>query len=229
MSELDRIEARYRQRDASSSLTGFWTLRNPVVLHLAQERERAVMRALSACGLSLNGLRLLDVGCGLGVEFANHLRWGACASQLFGVDLMRERLLTAHRDTPAVLTQASGASLPFADASFDLVCQNVVFSSIVDDAMRQATAAEMSRVLRPGGWVLWYDAARMRGSDPHLRPVTVAQVQALFPGVCWHWQRLSSDLGLLKRIGAVLGEPGMQALDAIGLFRTHLLGLGQRP
>lgn len=229
MSELDRIEARYRQRDASSSLTGFWTLRNPVVLHLAQERERAVMRALSACGLSLKGLHLLDVGCGLGVEFANHLRWGACASRLFGVDLMLERLLAARRDTSAALAQASGSSLPFASASFDLVCQNVVFSSIIDDAVRQATAAEMCRVLRPGGWVLWYDAARMRGSDPHFRPVTMAQVQALFPGVRWHWQRLSSDLGLLKRIGAVLGEPGMQALDATGLFRTHLLGLGQRP
>jgi hypothetical protein len=83
-------------------------------------------------------------------------------------------------------------------------------------------------VLRPDGWLLWYDAARMRGSDPHFRPVTQAQIQALFPGVRWQWQRLSSDLGLLKRIGAVLGEPGMQALDATGLFRTHLLGLGQR-
>lgn len=229
MGELDRIAARYRERDASSSLTGFWTLRNPVVLHLAQERERAVMRALSACGVQMSDLRLLDIGCGLGVEFANHLRWGSHAAQLYGVDLMHERLLIAHRDSPAALAQASGAALPFADASFDLVCQNVVFSSIVDASMRRATATEMLRVLRPGGWLLWYDAARTRGADTHFKPVPQSEVEALFPGVRWHWQRLSSDLGLLKRIGALLGEPGMLALDAMGVFRTHLLGLGRLP
>ena len=38
VNELDRIQRRYQERDASASLTGYWTLRNPVVLHLAQER-----------------------------------------------------------------------------------------------------------------------------------------------------------------------------------------------
>ena len=87
--------------------------------------------------------------------------------------------------------------------------------------------AEPRRVLRSGGWVLWYDAARTRGRDPHFRPVPRNEVESLFPGVRWHWQRLSSDLGLLRRVADVLGEPGMQALDATGLFRTHLLGLGR--
>jgi hypothetical protein len=54
-------------------------------------------------------------------------------------------------------------------------------------------------------------------------------VQALFPGLRWRWQRLSCDLGVLRRVGAALGEPGMQLLDASGLFRTHLLGLGSKP
>jgi len=225
--ELDRIEARYRERDASASLSGFWSLRNPVVLHLAQERERAVLRALSVGRVQLSELKLLDIGCGLGVEFASYLRWGSRVGQLFGIDLMGDRLRIALRDSPAEVAQASGAALPFSDGAFDIVCQNVVFSSIVDDELRRATAAEMRRVLRSGGWVLWYDAARTRGRDPHFRPVPRNEVESLFPGVRWHWQRLSSDLGLLRRVADVLGEPGMQALDATGLFRTHLLGLGR--
>lgn len=228
MSEIDRIQARYRERDASAALSGFWTLRNPVVLHLAQERERRVLQALAAAGVALAGQRLLDVGCGAGQEFSAFLRWGADPDLMWGVDLSLERLAAARQRSTAALALASGAALPFPDASFDLVCQNVVFSSIVDAATRRATAAEMLRVLRPGGHLLWYDAARTRSRDPHFRPVPRAEVEALFPELRWHWQRLSSDLGVLRRVGAWLGEPGMRALDMLGAARTHLLGLGTR-
>ncbi|NWG76329.1 MAG: class I SAM-dependent methyltransferase [Rubrivivax sp.] len=226
MSELDRIRGRYRERDADAALTGFWTLRNPVVLHLAQERERRVLQALTAAGVALAGRRLLDVGCGAGQEFGAFLRWGADPDLMWGVDLSLDRLATARQCSTAVLALASGSALPFPDASFDLVCQNVVFSSIVDAATRRATAAEMRRVLRPGGHLLWYDAARTRSRDPHFRPVPRAEVEALFPGLRWRWQSLSSDLGVLRRVGAGLGEPGMCAVDMLRVARTHLLGLG---
>lgn len=226
MNEIDRIQQRYRERDASADLTGFWTLRNPVALHLAQERERAVLRALTQAGLSLAGLRLLDVGCGLGVEFASYLRWGARIDDLVGVDLMHHRLLIARDRCGVALAQASGSRLPFADASFDIVCQNVVFSSIVDPDLRRAVASEMQRVLRPGGHVLWYDAARTRGRDPHFAPVPLQEVQALFPALDWHWQRLTGDLGVMRRLHAAFGEGAMRAFDLTGLMRSHLLGLG---
>lgn len=226
--EQDRIDTRYRERDASAALTGFWTLRNPVVLHIAQERERAVLRALGRAGLELATLRLLDLGCGLGVEFANFLRWGAHVDGLHGVDLMHARLRAARACSGARLVQASGAALPYPDASFDLVCQNVVFSSIVDAAMRRATAAEMLRVLRPGGSLLWYDARRTRATDPHFRALPQTEVEQLFPGVRWHFQTLTTDLGVLVRAERWLGAWALPLLDGLAPLRTHLLGLGRR-
>jgi len=228
MHELERIEQRYRERDASEALTGFWTLRNPVVLHLAQERERAVLRAFSRAGVDLRGLRWLDVGCGLGVEFPNCLRWGAGVDQLVGVDLMHQRLVTAREQTGVALAQASASQLPFADTSFDIVSQNVVFSSIVDAGVRAAVAGEMLRVLRPSGHVLWYDAERTRGNDPHFKALPQDEVTRLFPGVDWHWQRLSTDLGVIRRVHAMFGERAMRLFDLTGLMKTHLLGLGYR-
>lgn len=228
MDELERIRQRYVERDASSELTGFWTLRNPVVLHLAQERERAALRAFTQAGVELRGLRLLDVGCGLGVEFANYLRWGADAERLVGIDLMHSRLAVARARSGVAVAQASGTQLPFADASFDLVCQNVVFSSIVDAAMRRAVAAEMLRVLRPGGHLLWVDAERSRGNDPHFKPVPRDELQSLFPGVDWRLQRVGCDLGVLRRVHAAFGEGAMRAFDLLGLLRTHLVGLGRK-
>lgn len=226
MDELERIRQRYAERDAAGSLTGFWSLRNPVALHLAQERERAVLRLLSEAGVELTGRRLLDIGCGLGVEFASYLRWGAEAGQLFGVDLLHARLRAARGRSNALLAQASAARLPFAGAAFDLVCLNVVLSSIVDDQLRREAGREALRVLRPGGLVLWYDIARARGCDAHLRPVPRAEVEGLLPGLQWRWQRLSTDLGVLRRLHALLGERAMRAFDLSGLFKTHLLGLG---
>jgi ubiquinone/menaquinone biosynthesis C-methylase UbiE len=228
MDEIERIQRRYRERDASDALTGFWTLRNPVVLHFAQERERAVLRALSQTALDLAGKQWLDVGCGLGVEFPNWLRWGAEVNRLTGVDLMHHRLLVAREKTGVALAQASGDRLPFADASFDIVSQNVVFSSIVDAGVRGAVAAEMLRVLRPGGHLLWYDAERTRGSDPHFEALPQDEVTRLFPGVDWHWQRLSTDLGVIRRVHAMFGERAMRLFDLTGLMKTHLLGLGYK-
>lgn len=229
MPELDRAAARYRERDASAALTGFWTLRNPAVLHAAQERECRVLRLLSQAGVELRTARVLDVGCGFGVEFANLLRWGASAEDLFGIDLMHARLQAARVGSTAALAQASGAALPFADASFDVVCQQVVFSSIVDQGTRQATAAEMLRVLRPGGWLLWYDAFRTRGTDPHFRAVPRTEVKSLFPSVQWTFVTLTSDIGITQRLQRWLGGWTLPLLDATGLARTHLQGLGQRP
>lgn len=228
MAELDRAAARYRERDASSALTGFWTLHNPVVLHAVQEREGLVLRMLARAGVELHDARVLDVGCGLGLEFANLLRWGAGVEGLFGIDLMHERLRAARVRSGAGLARASAAALPFADACFDLVCQNVVFSSIIDAATRRDTAAEMQRVLRPGGWLLWYDAFRARGADPHFRAVPRAEVEALFPALRWTFATLTSDIGITQQLHRSLGAWSLPLLDATGLARTHLLGLGQR-
>ena len=224
--ELKRIEQRYRERDASAALSGFWTLRNPVVLHIAQERERLVLRELARAGLDLSSLRVLDVGCGMGAEFANFQRWGARPCGLWGVDLMHARLLAARQRSVAALVQAAGSALPFADASFDLVAQNVVFSSIIDDATRRATAAEMLRVLRPGGHLLWYDASRSRARDAHFRSLPRAEVQALFAGVEWSFATLTSDVGVAARAQRWLGGWSLPLLDACRVLRTHLLGLG---
>lgn len=226
MDETERIQRRYEERDASAALTGFWSLGNPAVLHAAQERERCVLAALAARAVDLRALRVLDVGCGLGLEYPNYLRWGVAAANVVGVDLSYARLANAVRRFGMPVVQASGVALPFADASFDLVVQNVVFSSIIDDTMRRATAAEMLRVLRPHGHVLWYDACRSRGRDPHFRSVPRAEVCALFAGIDWSFATLTSDIGITVRAQRWLGGWSLPLLDACRVLRTHLLGLG---
>ncbi|AGU52435.1 methyltransferase domain-containing protein [Variovorax paradoxus B4] len=228
MDEIERIKSRYEERDASARLTGFWSINNPAILHIAQERERRVLSMLNSHSIDLSPMRVLDVGCGFGIEYPNYLRWGAKAGNIWGVDLSFARLLYAHQRLGMPVVQASGARLPFPDRSFDLVAQSVVFSSIVDESIRRATAEEMVRVVRPGGYVLWYDAFRSRARDPHFRCVTRREIANLFLGIDWSFATLTSDVGVSNRAQRWLGGWSLSLIDASRLLRTHLLGLGKK-
>jgi hypothetical protein len=96
----------------------------------------------------------------------------------------------------------------------------------VDDSMRRATAAEMLRVLRRGGHLLWYDAFRTRSHDPHFRTVPRAEICNLFEGIDWSFDTLTSDLGIAVRAQRWLGDWSLPLLDGCRVLRTHLLGLG---
>lgn len=228
MDEIDRIQRRYQERDADQLLSGFWTLANPVAVHLMQERERITLQGLKRTGLKIKEAVLLDVGCGQGQEFASFLRWGARSKNIFGVDVSAHRIEEARSLGIAQVNLISDTTLPFPSASFDLVIQNVVFSSIVEDSTRYALATEMLRVLRPSGWILWYDAARTNTRDPHFRDIPRVEIEKLLPGLRWNWHPLTTHLGLLRRINAIFGERGMRAFDLIGLYKTHWLGWGQK-
>jgi SAM-dependent methyltransferase len=231
--ELDRIRARYAERDAAGGESEYWTLANPVVLHLAQERERALLEMLARLGLALAGRRLLDIGCGRGGEFANYERWGAAPVGLYGIDLVEARLAAARRASGAALALASGSALPWPDAAFDAVVLNVVLSSVPGRPLRRAIAAEALRVLRPGGFLLWHDIARQRLLDPHLAALPQAEVESLFAPLRWNWRRVGTHLGLLRRLHAVAGARALLAFDLLfdwaGFAKTHLLGIGMRP
>lgn len=91
-------------------------------------------------------MRLLDVGCGTG----HHMRRFADAGFVVaGVDGSEEMLHHARANNPgADLRKADVESLPFPDASFDVVMAIEVLRYLPDPT---ACIREMARVLRPGG------------------------------------------------------------------------------
>ncbi len=93
-------------------------------------------------------LRLLDAGCGTG---ANLLALGRLG-RAFGVDLARAAIAFC-RERGAAVVRASVLSLPFGEASLDVVTSyDVIYHAWVSDD--RLAVAEMARVLRPGGLLL---------------------------------------------------------------------------
>jgi SAM-dependent methyltransferase len=108
-------------------------------------QERRLQMILAAAGDLARG-RILDNGCGVG-EYLNRLAAPANASH--GVEVEAERALEAARRAPrAAVLRAQGESLPYASSVFDLVLSHEVLEHVDDD---RAAAAEILRVLRPGG------------------------------------------------------------------------------
>ncbi len=98
----------------------------------------------------LSGQRVLDVGCGTGVDLVRFARGGARA---VGLDLAQSAVRLAqqnvgHQRLPARLLVGDGEHLPFADNQFDFVFAHGVVQYTADG---RRLVEEVRRVLKPGG------------------------------------------------------------------------------
>ena len=112
-----------------------------------REREAALLGDVA-------GRRVLDLGCGQ----AQTTRWlRARGGEAVGLDLSGGMLRLGRQldhalGTRTPLVQAEACALPFAPASFDMVCSAYGAVPFVEDSA--ALMREVARVLRPGGrWV----------------------------------------------------------------------------
>lgn len=122
------------------------------------------------------GMRVLDVGCGLGGS-ARYLA-AECQCQVTGIDLTREYVDTANALAELVglagrvgFRRANALEMPFDDASFDVVWTEHVQMNVAD---KRAFYREIGRVTRPGGVLLFHDVFQGRGG-PVRYPVPWAE------------------------------------------------------
>lgn len=132
-------------------------LGNPsFVWRFGQDRRLNLIRHYAP----LEGARILDIGCGLGVYVRKFREF---SDRVYGIDIDAKRLREGARTTPGLMLSAS-ETLPFRDAAFDVVVLNEVIEHVRDDA---ATLAEALRVLRPGGHIVIYAPNRLYPFETH--------------------------------------------------------------
>jgi SAM-dependent methyltransferase len=117
--------------------------------------------------IELAGLRagesVLDVGCGTGTLAILAKTLGS-ARTVWGIDASQEmvaraRAKAARAGVDVRFEIGSGQALPFADCAFDLALSTIMLHHL-GRAARRELAAELRRVVRPGGRVLVVDFAK---------------------------------------------------------------------
>jgi ubiquinone/menaquinone biosynthesis C-methylase UbiE len=222
--ELEKIKDAYSRRNAVRDQQRY-SLWEEGALFRYQERQRATLKLLARNGFSrLEGVKILDVGCGHGGTLRDFVSYGARPENLAGIDLLEERIECARRLSPHFdLKVANAAELPFPDGSFDLAVTFTLFSSIKDPELRKAVADEIVRVLRRGGALLWYDFWT-NPLNPDVEPLGLDEVRRLFgrnPAAA----RRETLAPPVARLLASRSWIACELLAKVPLLRTHWLAL----
>jgi SAM-dependent methyltransferase len=144
--EFDRYAESYRsevERAAGVSVEG-----------LAGEKARLILDVLSRALGSPDRLRVLDIGCGIGmVEQELEQK----VADLWGTDMSEKSVEIAKARAPAThFVHSGGETLPFDSGSFDAAFTICVIHH-VPPAARAKFIGEMLRVLRPGGVAIIFE------------------------------------------------------------------------
>ncbi len=100
-----------------------------------------------------DGMRVLEIGCGTG-NLTTHAKRAHPGADVTGSDPDPKALAQAQRKARGLtgirFDRAYGQELPYGDGEFDRALSSMMLHHL-DDDVKAKTAAELHRVLRPGG------------------------------------------------------------------------------
>jgi ubiquinone/menaquinone biosynthesis C-methylase UbiE len=170
---------------------------------------------------------VVEIGAGYGATFPFYPARVKNVLALEPDATLRALALTAAATAPVPITVQGGVAeaLPAADASVDVVVSSLVLCSVAD---QPAALAEMVRVLRPGGLLLFYEHVRSA------HQVLAAAEDILTP----LWSRLAGGCHPNRDTAATIAGAGftVQRLERFGFSAlpgnprvAHVLGVASKP
>lgn len=226
--EQDRIASVYRGWHGGAALARYAWHRPDVVMQHTM-RTRVLSRMLAeTVGTDLGNVRVIDVGCGTGSFLRQLIDWGATPAHLLGTELQQDRIELAKARTAPEVRWHCGSLTALPQASADLVSANTVLSSLLDPELRQRLAADMWRVLKPGGWCLVFDFRYNNPRNPHVRKLTRAELDSYWPGHRPQYQTLL----LAPPVGRPLAAMPALVTEALAALvpplRSHFIYMVQK-
>lgn len=222
--EISRIKEYYEKR---KSLKKGYSDENS--LFILNNLEKAVFNRLKERGFKdLKKIKVLDVGCGNGNWLKKFLEHGALPQNLFGIDLIKERINNAGKINKKIRFICKNASkLPYRSGYFDIVTQFTMFTSILDFNVKKKIADEMKRVLKKKGVIIWYDMKYTKPFDKNIKGISKKEIEKLFPGFKLTVNNATLNPVISRRLVKV-SRPFANFLEKLKFLNSHLLVLLER-
>jgi ubiquinone/menaquinone biosynthesis C-methylase UbiE len=223
MYDIARLKKEYedrKQRFVNKNTYSWFNQANLFTLH---QRQRTILTALKSKDIiGISKLKIFEMGCGSGGVLTEILNFGASPRNLFGIDLLADRLVHAKAQLPAShFINSDGQNIPFPSHSFDLVLQFTALSSILDSNLRAQITRDMLRVLKPNGIILWYDFW-LNPTNPQTHGIRPAEIRHLFPGCTFEFHKITLAPPLARRLVPVSWGLAL-FLERLRIFNTHFL------
>jgi len=192
---------------------------------------RELLRRLQAVRPLDTPIRLLEVSCGRGGGLAAFVAAAPATIDATGLDVAESAIAycrRTHQGDRLRFVQGNALSLPFADASLDVVL-NVEASNDYGDRAR--FFAEVARVLKPDGLFLYTDSFRTGGVEEMKRELAAAGFSAEFDDITANVAeacRLDSSrrLAVIRRhaplAGRILFQRQLEHYAGVEGSRKHL-------
>jgi len=191
----------------------------------AMRRQALVPLKAEISGRDQRRLALLDVACGTG-RFLSFVKDNYPRLSVAGLDLSPDYLAEARKQLARFhgidLFRANAESIPLADASQDIVSVIFLFHELPSEIRRRVTA-EIARVLKPGGAVLFVDSLQLgdapeydgllelfpeRFHEPYFRSYLGEDLAALFGAAGLHLEE--TRIAFLSKV-CVIRKPSAPA------------------
>lgn len=181
----------------------------------AMRRRALSLLAQAWRGRDQRGLKILDLACGSG-GFMKDLKAAFPRARVLGLDLSPSYTAEARGRAGTPVVQANAERLPFADASLDAVTCVYLFHEL-PPRVRLVVAAEIARVLKPGGVLAFADSVQPQ-DEPDL-----ARLLEAFPAFFhepYYRSYAATDLaGLFGKAGITFEIQDKAFLTKAFLFR----------
>lgn len=226
--EIKRIKDAYEKRKVSTP-PGRYSSHDKAHLFACSQRERTVLKNLEKENmLPLWGKKILEVGCGNGSIMEDFIRYNANPANLYGVELLRERVERVKQLDPDIkISCQSAEKIPYQDKMFDLVMQFTMFTSILDSNMKSQIAMEMIRVLKDDGIILWYDYFCSNPGNPDVKGIKRKEIKSLFPGCKYYFIRTTLAPPITRTV-IKLSRAACYLLEMLPFLRTHYVAVIQK-
>lgn len=196
-----------------------------------QQLERKTISLLRRHGCAqLEQKRILEVGCGSGFWLRQFVQWGAKPQNLVGIDLLFDSIARGRELCPDGMSLQCGDAnaLDFEDESFDVVMQFTAFSSVLNQETQANLAAEICRVTKPDGLILWFDFFISNPKNPDVSGVTRRRISQLFPGYPLDLDRVVLAPPIARFV-ALFSPSLCRLLSMLTPLCTHYLGIIKKP
>ncbi len=174
---------------------------------------------------SPQNLQLLDTGSGQLFWPELFVKLGLSRQNCIGSDLLHWRLAKGHREGRSISSVAADSSqLPFGDNQFDIVSQFTLMTSVLDEGLRQKIAKEMMRVLKPGGFIIWYDFRYNNPGNDNTRAIGRKELWQLYAPLVSDISSITVVPPLARKIPKNL-TPLLTLLHLFPMLRSHYIAL----